>query len=143
MTLAAPCVLCDTDGGVLLHRAPRWRLIRANDTPAFPAFYRVVWGAHVAELSDLSEAERHECMDAVARVERLMRDHLSPTKINLAALGNMVPHLHWHLVARFDWDSHFPAPIWAPAQRDLAAGALATLTQQLPALDRALIDHFA
>ena len=54
----AHCVLCDTDGGLLLHRAPNWRLIRATDTPAYPAFYRVVWNAHVAELSDLDAAEQ-------------------------------------------------------------------------------------
>jgi len=136
------CVLCHTDGGLLLHSAPQWRLIRATDTPAYPAFYRVIWNAHVAELSDLPDADRQACMDVVARVERIMRAHLAPTKINLAALGNMVPHLHWHLVARFDWDSHFPAPIWAAAQRDPADDRLAALTQQLPALDRALSAAF-
>ena len=136
------CVLCDTDGGLLLHRAPHWRLIRATDTPAYPAFYRVVWNAHVPELSDLSDAERHECVDVVTQVERLMRAHLAPTKINLAALGNVVPHLHWHLIARFEGDSHFPAPIWAAAQRDPSAAWLAALNDKLPALDEALAAAF-
>lgn len=138
----AHCVLCDTDGGLLIHRAPKWRLIRATDTPAYPAFYRVVWNAHVAELSDLSDAARHECMDVVTQVERLMRAHLAPTKINLAALGNVVPHLHWHLIARFEGDSHFPAPIWAPAQREPLPAALAVLSSKLPALDQALAATF-
>ncbi len=57
-------------------------------------------------------------MQAVALVEQTLREQLQPTKINLAALGNMVPHLHWHVIARFDWDSHFPAPVWAAAQRE-------------------------
>ena len=47
-------------------------------------------------------------MGAVSSVERVLRDALAPTKINLASLGNVVPHLHWHVIARFDWDSHFP-----------------------------------
>ena len=47
----------------------------------------------------------------------MLREQLSPTKINLAALGNMVAHLHWHVIARYDWDSHFPASVWAPALR--------------------------
>ena len=136
--MSSHCPLCEATGGQLIHRAPRWRLIRATDTPAFPAFYRVVWHAHVAELSDLSQNERHECVDVLAQVERLMREHLAPTKLNLAALGNMVPHLHWHLIARFEWDSHFPAPIWAPAQRDIEHDRLAALSSQLPALDSAL-----
>jgi len=132
------CVLCDTDGGLLLHRAACWRLIRATDMPGFPALYRVVWNAHVAELSDLSEVERRECMDVVATVERVMRLHLPQAKINLAALGNVVPHLHWHLIARFGWDSRFPAPVWAPAQREADAARLADLALRLPALDAAL-----
>ena len=67
-----------------------------------------------AEFTDLAPDERAECMDVVARVERVLREQLQPTKINLASLGNMVPHLHWHVIARFDWDSHFPQPVWAP-----------------------------
>ena len=140
--MSTPCVLCDTDGGLLLHRAPSWRLIRATDTPAYPAFYRVVWNAHVAELSDLDAADRHACLDVVAQVERLMRTHLAPTKINLAALGNMVPHLHWHLIARFEGDSHFPAPIWATAQREPEPAQLAAIHGKLPALDQALVAAF-
>ncbi len=76
----------------------------------------------MAEFSDLSAEERVHCMDAVTVVERALRQHLAPTKVNIAALGNMVPHLHWHVIARFDWDSHFPAPVVGqppsgPAQR--------------------------
>ena len=92
------------------------RVIRADEA-GFPAFYRVVWQGHVAEFSDLSSAERQHCMDAVVVVESALREFLQPTKINLATLGNVVPHLHWHVIARFDWDSHFPAPVWAGAQR--------------------------
>ena len=93
------------------------RVIRADEA-GFPAFYRVVWQGHVAEFSDLSPAERQHCMDAVVVVESALREFLQPTKINLAALGNVVPHLHWHVIARFQGDSHFPAPVWAAAVRD-------------------------
>ena len=138
------CALCQTDGGLLVWRGDKLRVIRADEEAekGFPAFYRVVWNAHVAELSDLSDAERHECLDAVTQVERLMRQHLAPTKINLAALGNMVPHLHWHLIARFEGDSHFPAPIWAAPQRDQVPAWLAALNDKLPALDQALVAAF-
>ena len=68
-------------------------------------------------VSARSAADRAPCMQAVALVEQTLREQLQPTKINLAALGNVVPHLHWHVIARFDWDSHFPAPVWAGAQR--------------------------
>ncbi|SFE24247.1 HIT family protein [Paracidovorax konjaci] len=115
--MATACPLCGGDGGALVWRGERLRVIRA-DEPGFPAFYRVVWNAHVAEFSDLSAPDRLLCMDAVVAVEHALRTHLQPQKINLAALGNMVPHLHWHVIARFAWDSHFPSPVWAAAVRE-------------------------
>ncbi|MBN9367049.1 MAG: HIT family protein [Comamonadaceae bacterium] len=133
------CALCETDGGTLVWRGDRLRLIRADEA-GFPAFYRVVWNAHVAEFSDLSPAERAHCMEAVARVEQVLRAQLAPAKVNLAALGNMVPHLHWHVIARFAWDSHFPAPVWAAPQRARDAAQEAALAARLPALDAALAD---
>lgn len=134
-----PCPLCDADGGTLVWRGPALRVIRADEA-GFPAFYRVVWAAHVAEFSDLSAADRTLCMEAVATVERVLRAQLAPTKINLAALGNMVPHLHWHVIARFDWDSHFPAPVWAAPQRDRAVAQEQAVAVLLPAAERALCE---
>ncbi len=132
------CVLCTTPGGALVWQGARLRVIRA-DEPGFPAFYRVVWTDHAAEFSDLSRDARVLCMEVVAAVESVLRAQLQPAKINLAALGNMVPHLHWHVVARFEWDSHFPAPIWAPAQRERARQQEAALTARLPAVDALLV----
>lgn len=136
------CPLCTADGGELVWRGERLRVIRAGE-PGFPAFYRVVWNAHVAEFSDLSAAERAHCMQAVALVEEALRAHLQPDKINLAALGNMVPHLHWHVVARFAWDSHFPAPVWAPAQRERDQGREAALGARLGAVHAQIRDRLA
>jgi diadenosine tetraphosphate (Ap4A) HIT family hydrolase len=83
----------------------------------FPGFCRVVWNAHVREMTDLPPADRHRLMDVVFAVESALIDMLSPVKVNLASLGNLVPHLHWHVVPRFADDSHFPQPVWAAAQR--------------------------
>lgn len=138
----AGCTLCATDGGIPVFRCAQFRVIRAEEA-GFPAFYRLIWHAHVAEFSDLSPAERSLCMEAVACLEIELRRALQPTKINLAALGNMVPHLHWHVIARFDWDTHFPAPVWAPAVREADAPALAAVTQQLLALDDAIVRSLA
>jgi len=112
-------------------------VIRADEA-GFPAFYRVVWTAHVAEFSDLSLVDQQACMAVVAAVERVLRTQLRPAKINLAALGNMVPHLHWHVIARFAWDSHFPAPVWAAAQRPVDAVALTELASRLAEVDSAI-----
>ena len=89
----------------------------------------------MAEWSDLSLAEQAALMGAVGAVERVLRDALAPTKINLASLGNVVPHLHWHVIARFDWDSHFPAPVWAAPAREVAPAPVTRLRASLDELD--------
>ena len=116
MSGAAGCPLCDGPGGLQVFEGVKFRVIRALE-PGFPAFYRVVWHEHIAEFSDLDEADRALCMAVVVEVEQAVRRHLAPDKVNLAALGNAVPHLHWHVIARYRWDSHFPASVWSAAQR--------------------------
>jgi diadenosine tetraphosphate (Ap4A) HIT family hydrolase len=133
-SLRPACELCREAGGVLVFQAAKWRVIRATDA-AFPAFYRVVWRAHVAEWSDLPAADQAALMGAVGAVEGVLRDALAPTKINLASLGNVVPHLHWHVIARFDWDSHFPAPGWAAPAREVAPAPVTRLRVGLDELD--------
>ena len=139
------CPLCGDDGGALVWRGGKLRVIRADEEGerGFPAFYRVVWNAHAAEFSDLPAAERGHCMDAVAVVEQALREALQPAKINLAALGNMVPHLHWHVIARFGWDSHFPSPVWAAAQRERDAAREAGVRAALPAAEARMCERLA
>jgi diadenosine tetraphosphate (Ap4A) HIT family hydrolase len=134
MTSVVGCALCSSVGGVLVATGAKWRVIRAEDDQ-FPAFYRVIWSEHVAEFSSLSPPDRADCIDVVCAIEQVLIRVLQPTKINLAALGNVVPHLHWHVIARFDGDSHFPQPIWGAAQRRVEA-PLRLLSVSLPELDR-------
>lgn len=143
----ATCPLCRDEGGLLLWRAPHWRVVRAVDTPAHPVFYRLIWNAHRAEWTDLTRDERIACMDALAALEQAVRGAARPDKVNLAALGNVVPHLHWHVIARWRDDAHFPAPIWAALPRtDAAGGAAAAVAARtaarealLPAVDAAVV----
>ena len=128
------CELCAASGGLPVHRTLNWRVVRVADA-SFPAFYRVIWNTHVAEFSDLDTSRRRACIEAVAAVEQALRQSLAPTKINLASLGNVVPHLHWHVIARFAWDSHFPQPVWGKAQRKVEPAAEARLPLALATLD--------
>lgn len=107
----------------MLFRDDRLRVILA-DEPDYPGFTRVVWQAHVAEMTDLSVPDRLHLMNVVFQVESIMRTCMQPDKINLASLGNQVPHLHWHLIPRYVDDPTFPAPVWAPAVRSADAGRL-------------------
>jgi diadenosine tetraphosphate (Ap4A) HIT family hydrolase len=117
------CVFCREDGGEVLWKNDTMRVVLA-DEPDWPGLCRVIWGAHVAEMSDLPDEDRTRVMTAVNIVERAMRRVLVPDKINLASLGNQVPHVHWHVIPRFTNDSRFPLPIWAPRQRTVSEALL-------------------
>ena len=132
-----PCPLCTTAGGRVVWQGKFWRLVSAQEA-AFPAFYRLIYQAHTTEWSDLPAPLRQQCAELLAGLELLMREHVQPAKMNLATLGNVVPHLHWHLIARFDWDSHFPAPVWAAPVRERAPQKEAAVRALLPGLEAQL-----
>ena len=78
-----------------------------------PGYVRVVLNRHVKEMTDLTDDEKRHVMDVVFFIESTMRSYLKPEKVNLAEFGNMTPHLHWHIIARFADDVYFPEAIWA------------------------------
>ncbi|MHB8254040.1 MAG: HIT family protein [Acidiferrobacter sp.] len=87
------------------------------EIPGIGDFCRVVWRAHVREMTDLQRTEQHHLLDVVLGVESVLREHLLPAKMNIASLGNQVPHLHWHVIPRFLDDPFFPDTIWSAPQR--------------------------
>lgn len=108
----------------------------AVDDASYPGFCRVIWRDHVREMSDLSQQDRLLLNDAVFKVEEAVREVMQPLKVNVASLGNVVPHLHWHVIPRFADDAHFPAPVWAQAVRSTDPDILAArraLSNQLGA----------
>jgi diadenosine tetraphosphate (Ap4A) HIT family hydrolase len=128
------CELCAAAGGELLHATEKWRVVLVDDAN-YPGFCRVIWNAHVKEMTDLSLPERNELMAAVWIVEQAVRDVMAPHKINLASFGNMVPHMHWHIIPRYEGDAHFPNPVWAAARAVLPdAATLSERRARLPAL---------
>lgn len=116
MTLAVSCELCATDGGEVLWRGPSLRVVLVAD-PRFPGFCRVIVNEHLREMTDLTPALQQEVLRVVLATERAVREVQRPDKVNLASLGNVTPHVHWHVIPRWQDDSHFPDPIWAPARR--------------------------
>ena len=114
--LSRTCELCTLTGGELLWQNALCRIVSVGDLD-YPGFCRVILNRHAAEMSDLPSAEQQELMRVVFAVEAVVRDVVRPDKINLASLGNMVPHVHWHVIPRWREDRCFPNPIWAPAQR--------------------------
>lgn len=113
----ASCPLCAGPGGELLWQSALYRVVLV-DEPGYPGFCRVILNRHLAEMTDLPIEERQALMNAVWAVEEVLRQTAGPDKINLASLGNVVPHLHWHVIPRWRDDPHFPSPIWAVPQRE-------------------------
>jgi diadenosine tetraphosphate (Ap4A) HIT family hydrolase len=121
------CELCEGDGGEIIFRHEKWRVARVVDAEgaAYQGFCRVIWNAHVKEMTDLTTDDRKIFMDAVFALEAALRQALRPEKMNLASLGNLTPHLHWHVIPRFRDDPAFPKPVWAISAQ--AAPSLDTL----------------
>ena len=115
------CELCAQTGGELLWRDAKCRVVLVAD-PDYAGLCRVIWSTHVKEMTDLAAADQAHCMRIVLAVERAVRNVLAPLKINLAAFGNMTPHLHWHVIPRNADDAHFPNPIWGERQRPVPGG---------------------
>jgi len=141
MTCAAACELCEQPGGELVARLERLRIVLVDDAN-YPGFCRVIWRDHVREMTDLSAADRTLLMDAVWAVEQAVREVMQPRKVNLASLGNVVPHLHWHVIPRYEDDAHFPAPVWAEAKRVADPALIVERRARLPSLREALSTLF-
>lgn len=125
------CPLCRINQDDIIWQDANCVVIRVDD-PAYPGYSRVIWRAHVAEMSELATADRRHLLDVVNATEQGLRALMQPHKINLASFGNMVPHLHWHVIPRYTDDRHFPESVWSPAQREGA---------RRPAPDPAALAH--
>ncbi|QWD70843.1 HIT family protein [Polynucleobacter sp. UB-Siik-W21] len=143
----ANCVLCKDDlkpeEGELIWRGDDCRVILVND-PDLPGFCRVIWNRHIAEMSDLTYGEREHVMSLVFVVEEAVRHVMHPDKVNLAALGNMVPHIHWHIIPRYQDDAFFPGSAWSVRTQVLPQSSLEArrgLAKQLPAAIRSAISQ--
>lgn len=114
------CPLCRGTNEMVLWQGGNLRVIAVAD-PNYPGYCRVIWNEHVREMTDLNDDDRLRLMRVVFVVESGLRQFLRPAKINIASLGNQVPHLHWHVIPRFEEDPCFPGAIWAPPVRVAAS----------------------
>jgi diadenosine tetraphosphate (Ap4A) HIT family hydrolase len=140
MTVApSGCELCDLKVPTL-YRNDKLAVIAVDDAN-YPGFCRVIWNEHVREMSDLPAADRMLLNDVVWHVETAVREVMAPDKINVASLGNVVPHLHWHVIPRYVDDTHFPNPVWAAAVREPDEKSLAARRAKLPQLARVIAER--
>ncbi len=86
--------------------------LRLMDDANYPWLVLVPRLPEVRELLDLDQSQRHVLTDEIDRATRALRDAFQPYKLNVAALGNLVPQLHVHVIARFENDPAWPSPVW-------------------------------
>lgn len=135
------CPLCQSpDISQLIWENQQMRIIFANESP-YPGFVRVIWKQHLAEMTQLTSTERHVLMDMVYLVEEIVREVMQPQKINLAALGNMVPHIHWHVIPRYQDDAAFPGSVWSEKLRQTPQSVLDERLAREVTLKKALQDR--
>ena len=142
VTFDPTCELCSGPGGEVIFQHSQLRVVLVDD-PLYPGFCRVIWQQHAREMTDLIPSERSLLMTVVCKVEQAQREVMDPHKINLASLGNMTPHVHWHVIPRFEDDAHFPQPVWGQQQRTPADSALNARRALLPRLREAIATHCA
>ncbi|MBF0219278.1 MAG: HIT family protein [Gammaproteobacteria bacterium] len=118
MNKGADCPLCYAPDPALLIWQNAFCYVVAVDDPDYPGYCRLIVKNHIAEMSELPLAEATYLLRLLLAIEQAQRQILQPDKINLASLGNKVPHLHWHLIPRFIDDRHFPEAVWALPSRE-------------------------
>jgi diadenosine tetraphosphate (Ap4A) HIT family hydrolase len=103
-----PRIVADT---VFLTDWPLCRVLLMNDS-TYPWMVLVPRREGVVEITDLEPPDRLILMEEIARASTALRQAVSPFRINIAALGNVVAQLHVHVIAREIRDAAWPKPVW-------------------------------
>lgn len=88
--------------------------VHASDVP----WLKVFVCREVKEFSDCTPEEKTAVWTALDVIEKEMIEYYRPDKINIASFGNVLPRVHWHIMARFRNDAFFPEPMWGTKQRE-------------------------
>ncbi len=110
------CELCRPDLGEVIIKTALFRVVLVDDAN-YPGYCRLIWNGHAREMTDLSKVNLATMWQALSKLEDVVRKVMRPDKINLASLGNATPHLHWHVIPRYQDDANFPDSIWASTDR--------------------------
>jgi diadenosine tetraphosphate (Ap4A) HIT family hydrolase len=135
-----PCVMCDKYGrsGGPLHIADlALSRVFLHEDQFFPGYVLLVLRRHVTELYDLPAADRATLIEEVSRVAQALAQVFRPVKMNYELLGNMVPHIHWHLVPRLATDPGLRSPIWT-VEHQPTPPAPAAARERIESIRRAL-----
>ena len=94
------------------------QLVRIEVEPSEIPWLKIFTQEPVKEFSQCDSATRVEIFKLLDIIEKEMIEYYQPEKINIASFGNYMPHVHFHIMARFKEDSYFPEPMWGEIQRE-------------------------
>jgi diadenosine tetraphosphate (Ap4A) HIT family hydrolase len=118
-TITCPmCSRWDDDADLRIIELEHSRVVLNRDQ-FFPGYTLLFTKQHATELFHLEHSVRTGLMEEVSRIAEALSGVFRPDKINYELLGNMVPHIHWHLVPRFSSETLWPRPIWAETHAEL------------------------
>lgn len=118
MTNCPMCSRWETDADLRILELPHSYVILNRDQ-YFSGYTLLFTKLHAVELFHLDRDLRSALMEEVSAVAEALYAAFSPAKINYELLGNMVPHIHWHIVPRFSSEPLWPRPIWAEPHEEL------------------------
>lgn len=136
MTTCPMCSKWDDDADLRIIQLEHCYVLLNRDQ-FFPGYCFVFTRTHVTELFHLDESVRAAIVEEVNSVASALNDVFHPTKMNYELLGNMVPHMHWHLVPRFSSDPLWPRPIWSEPHDPVTLTA-AEYAERIDAIRKAL-----
>lgn len=117
------CPLCQLNPKDVIWENASFAVIDARQND-IPGYVRLVAKQHLAEMTDFSLSDQKKIWELLSCIEKVMRQTMHPQKVNLAEFGNMVPHLHWHIIPRYKQDAWFPESVWAPKIREVSRETL-------------------
>ncbi|HIC40842.1 MAG TPA: HIT family protein [Piscirickettsiaceae bacterium] len=93
-------------------------LVTLEIEPSEIPWVKIFTKRKIKEFSECTMQEKTEIFRIIDIIEKSMLVYFDADKINIASFGNILPHVHWHVMARFEADSYFPEPMWGAKQRE-------------------------
>ncbi len=115
--------------------------VRLSHNAAFPWILLIPKAEHCIEITDLSRSDQHLLISEINQASKVMQCIFSPNKLNIATLGNVVPQMHIHIIARYTTDPAWPNPVWNTISKDYSEQDLNLFVQKIKtALSQSLND---
>jgi len=109
------CPLCKKENEDIIFENDLFRVVLIDE---IPGYIRIITQKHIKEFSELNDKEAVKIMHAVKKIEKKIIETLNPDKINIALFGNMVPHLHIHIIPRYINDPWWPESTFCNKKRN-------------------------